>query len=105
MQAGGGVARGKLAYRKTHNYCGGIHRKEVYEFNFELAIVLFLETQIAGPLSKHWQRDLQETHVSLCSWCPTQAQEWQGQDRGNIIEGPRLEVIPKELSQAEGTRH
>lgn len=41
------MAWGKLAYRKAYSYCGGIHPEEVYDFNFELVIVLFLQTQVA----------------------------------------------------------
>lgn len=37
---------GKLAYQKTCSYCGGTYPKEVYDFNFELVIVLVLETQV-----------------------------------------------------------
>lgn len=70
MQArGGGWPRGKLAYRKTYSYCGGIHPEEVYDFNFELVIVLFLETQVVLVLSANTGK---ETYKKLvCLYVPS----------------------------------
>lgn len=70
MQArGGGWPRGKLAYPKTYSYCGGIHPGEVYDFNFELVIVLFLETQVVLVPSANTGK---ETHKKLlCLYVPS----------------------------------
>lgn len=96
----GGWPRGKLAYWKTYSYCEGIHPEEVYDFNFELVIVLFLETQVVLVPSANTGK---ETYKKLrCLYVPT-VQFRVRNGRGGT--GVYYRVIPKELAQAEGTRH